>query len=390
MNIRFVLAICSLLPAASATGQSLPRIRVDETPPREEIVRLVPTWEIDGGENSEVVFGRIASAAPGVDGTVLLLDAQLTQVLVVSPAGEIVRVFGRPGEGPGDLPGAYRGFQLADGRIGVCGGAPMFTFRMGSSTGIALFDGADQPAGLWPVAENPRSTPMCSVRELRSTGGLVLVAMQAVETLQQGPVRVEELVLLSVPDGERTVVDRRRINLDVTDLEVDELDAFEPFAGGRCDLSRGGRVAWAPARDEWRIHLRDRDGSTQVWVRASTAARRASFRKEVVQRRFGPPETSHVADTEPVIGRIRWRPDGRLWVEPGGVEPREGAIACFDELDPDGKLLRRLHLVAPEPEPDDILVLLEDGRYILLSGTAEADGEDPAPSAANPRILLLE
>jgi hypothetical protein len=88
---------------------------------------------------------------------------------------------------------------------------------------------------------------------------------------------------------------------------------------------------------------------------------------------------------EPAVGRVRWRPDGRLWVEPGATAPADGVVASFDELTADGTLLRRVHLVAPGADPGDRLIVMEDGRFVLLRGFAPDTDEgqlDLMPEAA--------
>ena len=93
-------------------------------------------------------------------------------------------------------------------------------------------------------------------------------------------------------------------------------------------------------------------------------------------------------DHEPLVGRVRWRPNENLWVEPFGVKPQEEAIACFDEVSSEGVLLRRVHVVVPGSKPEDELLLLEDGRFVLLSGFG-APAEEGGSEDLRAEVSLL-
>ena len=108
-----------------------------------------------------------------------------------------------------------------------------------------------------------------------------------------------------------------------------EEDYFEPFGFGRCDLSGTGRVAFAPERDPWKVAVRDPDGSGIVMERPWENVSRSGEEKDHVEKLLGGHEACHALEYHPAVGRIRWRPDGRLWVEPMGIEPATGAFACL-------------------------------------------------------------
>jgi hypothetical protein len=397
MRLLICIAFFGIVALANTPAQSediwlsWPCTQVPESPPADEILRLKCEWRLDCGVDSDEVVGQIRAATPGLNGRVLLLDRQLCRVLVVSESGSIERVFGQPGEGPGDLPGAFRVFQLPDGRIGVSGGAPAFSIQFGGTGKIVLLDAANLPAGVWKGAGDPGTMPVCSVRELRCSSGNVLVASHGMMVARSGAVRVEELSILNGGDGERTVVTRREFVEDTSSLEVNERDHFEPFAHGRCDISSSGRVAFAPYRDEWLVAIREADETGWSLSRKLKPIERTDASKKAMHEKLGGTSDCSVLDTEPVIGRIRWRPTGNLWVEPFGVEPAEEAIACFDEFSSEGNLLRRVQVVVPNLKAGDQLLVLEDGRFVLLSGWGGAEEIDTTDRGrAEVALLVIE
>lgn len=116
---------------------------------------------------------------------------------------------------------------------------------------------------------------------------------------------------------------------------------------------------------------------------------RTGDEKALVEEMLGGHETCQALDDHPAVGRIRWRPDGRLWVEPFAVEPAEGAFACFDEFSPEGEYLRRVQLVAPGDPATDELILMGDGRLVLLKGFKRV-AEDEDEEVVATEVVLLE
>lgn len=362
-----------------------PTVEVPRESSPVETLSLDILWSLDCGADAEQLIGRIVAVAPAASCKTLLLDGQLDQVLVVSPAGEILRVFGRAGEGPGDLPGSYRLFELHDGRIGVCGGAPAMTVQIGGTGKIVLLDRAAQPAGLWYGAGDPGSMPVVSIRELRCSNDHVLTSSNGMIIKQEGMSDKQELSIVDSVSGNRSIIDCREIVLDPSESQLKEESYFEPFANGRCDISSSGRVAYAPLRNRWLVVVRDIGGGGIVLDREWSPVRRTEEKKEAVWNALGGTDDCVAMDHEPAVGRIRWRPDGKLWVEPLGINPGDGAIVCFDEFSHSGELLRRVQVEIPNASGDDELKILEDGRFAVLRGFGSStDGI----GSVTPQVLL--
>jgi hypothetical protein len=147
-------------------------------------------------------------------------------------------------------------------------------------------------------------------------------------------------------------------------------------------------VALAPERDRWLVSIREPDGSGVNLERPWTMPERTPEQAEAARKIVGD-DRSPIGDHEPAVGRVRWRPDGHLWVEPGGVAPAAGAMACFDELSPGGVLLRRVQLVVPGAGERDRLVIMEDGRFVLLHGFEDAGEDDAGAGSGNVPFAAL-
>ncbi|MGD9548639.1 MAG: hypothetical protein AB7V45_14020 [Candidatus Krumholzibacteriia bacterium] len=392
----FLLALLAAIPGPAFGGadpvepfwSSYRVVEAPEAPPFEADLETEVLWRLDCGVDSGTVVGRIETAAPGPEGTVLLGDVQLVRILEVGPDGTVQRIAGRPGDGPGDLPGAYRVFGLADGRLGACEGAPAGAIQFGGTGRIVMIDREDQPAGFLLGAGEPGSLPVASVRELRCAAGRLLISSSGMKVGKDGAFRIQELAEIDPGGGDRTVLTGRTVPENMSDMTIDERSYFEPFASGRCDISGEGRVALAPERDQWLVVIRDPGGDGLVLHREWALRRRSKEEVQAVRQDLGGTEDCHALDTHPAVGRIRWRPDGRLWVEPPGVEPRPGAAACFDEFDAEGRLVRRIHLLVDGFTAGDRMVLMEDGRLALLRGFGnEAEAGDAG--GPEPEVVLL-
>ncbi len=68
-----------------------------------QTMNLEELWRVGGEDDEETVFGIITKVLIDDDNNIYLLDAQLSEISVFSPEGELINTLGREGEGPGDL-----------------------------------------------------------------------------------------------------------------------------------------------------------------------------------------------------------------------------------------------------------------------------------------------
>lgn len=384
---RALTILCLIVACHAAAGDLDPRDRapwtgwpereLPTTPPTEVGMVLTPVWTLDCGEDSDVLVGRIVAATPAPDGRVVLVDQQLVQALVIDPRGNVERALGRRGEGPGEVAGAFRAVALDDGRIGICQGMEQPGLILPAKADLVFLDQAGDPAGVWQLAGEPASVPVCNVRSVRHAAGRVLAATYHLEARQTMDCTItRELSVLIQPDGARTVVASEHVESTLT-TETDERENYEAFADGRADIHPDGTVAYAPLRDRWLVAVQSPDGNGVVYKRPWTQPPRNEAQREFARGEYG---VAMILDHEPVLNRLRWSRDGCLWVESTAVTPAPGAIACFDEITPDGTLARRIHLEAPGATEGDQLLLLEDGRFVLLHAFSPTTESDTSPA----------
>jgi hypothetical protein len=135
------------------------------------------------------------------------------------------------------------------------------------------------------------------------------------------------------------------------------------------------------------VVIREPDGTGFSISRDLDPIKRTEAAKSAMRKKLGCTDDCSVLDTEHLVGRIRWRPDGNLWVEPFGVKPIQGAVVCFDEFGPDGDFLRRVQVAVPATRPGDELLVLADGRFLVLSGFGESE-EDGRGVEADAQVSL--
>ncbi|MBD3221626.1 hypothetical protein GF314_10325 [bacterium] len=380
--VRAALA-ADLAPIALHDGWPVRDLPAD--PPEEVTLATEVVWTLDCGDQAETLVGRLRHAAAGHDGRLFLADTQMGHVLQISPEGEVEAARGREGEGPGEFKGLYRVMQLPDGRLGAVGGAPAPTFVIGLRGELVFIDADDDPASHWLVGGDPGSVPTTAVRDLRQAGGRLLVVTDRTQVSPPEMTQVRELSLLEAPDGARTVIARQLWTTAMDDVAFHERDQFSALAYGRCDLAADGRVAVAPERDRWLVAVGEPGGTGVVWHRPIAGPVRSDDQREAAREEQGVADLTQICERDPVIGRVRWRPDGRLWVEPRGVAPRPGCVACFDEITADGHLARRVHLAVDGAPEHGRLQLLPDGRMVWFEGF---EWRDDAFEGA-PRVRLL-
>jgi len=388
LGLTLVVSSAAVVPPELSPWEQFPVVELAEDIPGVETVTLLTLWRLDCGNDAETLVGRIVSAAPGRDGCTLLLDAQLAHVLVVGPDGVVERTVGKPGDGPGDLPGAYRAFQLSDGRIGVTGGAPALAIQVGGMGRIVLLDRMGNPAGTWYAAGDPGTRPISSVRELRCANDHILSASQRMNVSATRSGRVLELATIDPVAGTRSIVARLVFADEMSDASIREADFYEPFADGRCDISTTGRVAFAPLRNQWQAVIVDPSGEGIVLERPWEPVSRSPEELAAAQAALGTADHHGLFKNRPSVGRLRWRPNGNLWIEVPGVELASGSLACFDELDPAGRLLRRIVVRGPGDREHDQLVVMENGQFALLRGF-KADKTVESVEPVSTEVLLL-
>jgi hypothetical protein len=110
-----------------------------------------------GGEDEDVIFGRITDLAMHPDGTFYVLDNQLAHVVVISSEGEYLGEISREGDGPGELRQPMGLVLLTDDLLGIGSGFPakLTTLKPNGSYVDTHYMGPDTPWARRPVGRDP-------------------------------------------------------------------------------------------------------------------------------------------------------------------------------------------------------------------------------------------
>ncbi len=369
------IALIGLCMAGVAAAADYPEgtevIRNGSTPVHGlEEARLEEMWRA-GGEDGEVIFGNIFRAEADAEGNVYLVDTQLSEVPVFSPAGEHIRTVSREGEGPGETRGPVDLTMLPDGTLGVLQRFP------GKVVKVAL-DGT--PAGEFRLGDGP-GEGLNAVYTARCRGSNLFLVAQLATRTEGGQTRTWYVSRFDAEGKELARCWERVMNVDFTRPVIRESDIIDPVVFA-CAAGADGRVYLAPDRYRYAIHVYAPDGSLHHVIERDFEPRE---RNEVetgrVQSVFDvwtrqspvPPETEveHIATT---ITALYVDDRNRLWVENSRgsrIEAGETRMV-YDIFDADGRFDRQVALICDANFEDDQLFRVRDDMAVLIKGSIPA------------------
>ena len=360
-------------PATAAAKTDAPVVVENPATPADgqRTVRPRELWRA-GGEDAEVFFGSVGRVLAGPDGTVLVLDTQLSEVQVYDRDGTWLRTLGREGDGPGEVRGPADCWYLPDGRLCLAQGFPgklVYLEPDGTPAGGAQY----QPA---------RAQATFSVMVAgRSLPGSMLLA--GIRMLQSGGPQAQQTFFLSRCDlegREQTVYLEKDYAIDFADFRLDE-GAMDFVWMGRMAADAAGNVYTAPDRGRYRVRVQAPDGSVlREFTREATVPGRTARQRTVATKlhegigaNYGVPlQGVTIEDREPAITSLDLRPDGRIWVRSPANAVPDGAFAVFDVFTDEGRLREQVVLEIPGDPDRDRLYLLADGRLALVRGDLDA------------------
>lgn len=371
---RWFLAICTLLGAA-AMASEVPHI-IDRDGPTQGTVSLEldERWRV-GGEDGEVIFGRIIDVGRHRDGCIYVLDNQLCQVVVVAPTGEVLRTLSREGDGPGELRQPMALAFLPDDVLGVGMGYPGRMVTMG-------LDGTPMST-LYPIGE-PAEGNVGLLMNLQYAGDVLVACGGRMVFQGQGDSHVDRF--LSVSDA--GVEHSRRILERVTPIDptgVEFVEADDYYIDRSWALSADGHVFAPMARGRYEISEFDADGElVRVFGRVEEPRRRSQAEMDDVtplinvglegQRRWT------IAETDPSVTRIMCNPDDQtIWVltPRGNHDQPDGILEAWDVFDREGQYVRRVTIPLGHEIRDGACHLVGGGQLVVVRGTGSSfDGED--------------
>lgn len=389
--MRFLTLIAAILlacPGARA-GDDVPRT-IDDDGPEQGVVTpdLQELWRV-GGEDGDIIFGRISDVKRHPGGDIYVLDNQLCQVVVLSAAGAHLRDLSREGEGPGELRQPVEMVFLPDDLVGVALGYPGKLVTMTT-------DGT--PVGtLYPVGETSEGNLGIMMSAAYADGRLVASGGRMVFSAGGNSHTAH---FLAVAGGDLSAFHRileTETPLDPTGRVFDEAASYS--IDGRWALDADGRIYAPMVRDTYAVSVFDTDGHLlRVFGRRYTPRSRTRREMDAVRPRIrvnldDPGRDWRICDHDECIARIQVDPDdGTVWVlTPQGTDERpDGILESWDVFSPDGAYLRRVSILLGGRMREGTCYLVGGGRLVVVKGSGGTLGstpDDDDPDAPEPEAL---
>jgi hypothetical protein len=388
--MKILTILCLLIVAASATAE-VPRL-MDTDGPAEGVVRLEleELWRV-GGEDEDVLFGRIVNLTGGPDGNVYILDNQLCQVTVISPEGEFVTTLGREGDGPGEVRQAIGLAVMDDGMVAIASGFPGKAVRLHA-------DGTPADT-VYPIGV-PADGHVGVMISLQWADGVLAGSGARLVMDPSGQTENYADRFLAVCTGdcaEPVRILRKKTPLDPTAQKYVERDDY--YIDRRWVMGSGALIYAPMERDAYEISVFDRTGELQrVFGRTYEQRERTQEDKEAVaplinvSGRFA--ETV-AEDRDECVARLMYDfDDDSVWSlsAHGANEPEDGEVLeSWDVFSADGEYLRQVQVPRGEEIVNGASFLVGGGRLVVLRGVSSSfDSEDEDEETEDPEEIEVE
>ncbi|MEN8007582.1 MAG: 6-bladed beta-propeller [Candidatus Krumholzibacteriota bacterium] len=338
-----------------------------------QTMELEELWQIGGEDDEETVFGIINKVLIDDDNNIYLLDAQLSEISVFSPEGELINTLGREGDGPGEFRGPTDMCFLPDGTIGVLQAFPGKVIKLNLD---------NTSAGTWPVGD-PTQGAFYIMRGLRAGGGLV-VAGGTEQHVDQAEGIVDRETFLSTisTEGLRDkTYSSNTVSFKFQDLKFDEKTLIDG-ADRRFDVGPDGRVAVAIPRNGYEVSLFAPDGTLErvfsreyePWVRDERVAGIWQRILETIRAQQAPNAPVSWEDTEPDVEFLRVASDGSIWVLNSRAmwTGTPDAFTYYDVFSASGHFEKQVAVVCEGNPQEDILFFAGDDLAFMITGFWDA------------------
>ena len=330
-------------------------------------IELEELWRVGAdADESAPVFGVITGLAFADDGSVYVVDQQLSQVSVFSPDGIFQRTVGREGEGPGDLRHPGRAYVSAAGELRVPNN---FAERIERFAPTGEYIGAirilEADGGIVPM-----------FRDLRTAGDHVvaLASYRENQGLVMAGARTEIRRIFAIDDEAREIA--RYHEVSFTSDDAHPVWSERPsILKRRWDVGRDGRVFVVTSFDDYEVTVFDQSGAVDYVIsRDYDHRRRSEAEKQQVHDWANvnpngnlPGTRFEIEEFDKDIMSLHCREDGMLWVlsSRGFRDRPAGSVGVFDVFDRDGNYVRKITLVGDADPDRDRLYFHGDRLYVL-------------------------
>jgi hypothetical protein len=363
-----LLSILIMIMTAAVAFAAPATITLPADPPATRTVELVEQWRIGGEDDEEILLGVIFDALVGADGNVYLIDRQLSQVLVISPEGELVTTLGRQGEGPGELNQPHGLFLLEDGKIGVIQGFP---------GKVTVINPDNTPGGEIHIGGAPEEGGFNFVRELNRCGdNLVGVRGRATFDMESGKsIATNTLSVMDMEGNDTAVIVEHTQENDLQRRVFDEKAQFSEME--EWAIGPDGVLYTTPVRDEYVINARGLDGEmVRTMNREFKPRHRNDEDKQeltdgmvIVMNGVRQEIESKALDNDPAIMGLFVTDDGRLFVRTCFDQEDlldVGTAGRFDVISGAGEFVEQLTLTVPDFDGENDRLVFMDGVNFLV------------------------
>ncbi len=370
MTARAALMLILALPALALAGD-VPRLIDDDGPARgARLLEMEERWRV-GGEDGDLIFGRIVDVDMDEAGNVYVLDNQLCRVCVFSADGEHTGDLSREGEGPGEISQPTGLVLMPENVVGIAQGFPGEVVRLRG-------DGTPLPS-LYPIGSAKDGNFGLMIGVDYADGVLCACGGRMVLTGLEDS-RVDRFLSLTDDQGADPLrVLERTIPIDPTGRNYVEKDAY--YLDSRWTLGDDGEIYAAMTRDAYEVSVYDRTGALKrVFGRDCSARERTEDEKSeitpLINVNGGPPLDSwEIEDHEPCISRILYDHEtGHVWVLPSENDQPDGVLQTYDVFGPDGTYLERVGLPLGDEMNSGALYLFGAGRAVVVRGAGSSFG----------------
>ena len=355
-----------------------------------ETVELEEQWRIGGEDDESVLLGIITRVLIDDEQNIYLLDQQLSEVQVISPAGEPIKTLGHAGQGPGEITSPGDMVFMPDGTLGLVQIFPGKIVKLtmdGDPAGEFIPDTGESTAGGFLALVNCRS----------AGGNLVLSGVD----IHQGETQLQQVRTYFVRrygmDGKMLAsYIEKPVTWDfASNFKFREID--NDFIWWRMDVAPDGRFVVCEPRYGYALSVYNPDGRLErvierdyeSWTRDEKIRQRYESIMQAQVRQFPPGTEMEIEDKEQDIGELRIGPDGKIWCLPSRqmFVPEPGFFAVYDVFTMDGDFEKQVRVKCPGDSADDRLLFAGPDLAFMVTGfwntvlSATGGGDDEEEAA---------
>ncbi len=363
----FILGLAVLPGLCFAADAQAPHLIHNDSPAQGvQLMDLQELWRA-GGDDEDVIFGRIVDVKRGHGGHTYVLDNQLCQVVVFSPEGEHLHDLSREGDGPGELRQPVELAFLSDDVLGIGMGFP------GKVISLKL-DGTPDKT-FYPIGV-PAEGNIGLLMGMQFRDGVMAACGGRMVFGEGGAGHTNRF--LSFCQGDCTETRRlleKSTPLDLTGRKYEE--APDHFVERKWALGPDGMLFVAAKRDAYEISVFDHEGQlVRIFGRKYQPRKRTEAEKQDVRPviNFNNHEDLEIVaeENDPCISRLLYNSDqNTIWVQTpqGAKDQTQEILESWDVFSVEGAYLKQVAIPLGHHMNDGTIHLVGHNKLIVIKGT---------------------